>query len=140
MQTMNYTGVLEIQACWCGIVHAVPKEMCDTQREQLANGTKLTAIHCPVGHQWFFRGESRVDALERDLARERARHDQTRAALSETRNERDHNERKLIATKGVVTRIKNRVAKGVCPCCKRHFADLHRHMQGQHPEYATTDS
>ena len=47
----------------------------------------------------------------------------------------------LRATKGVVTKIRRRVANGVCPCCKRHFVNLKRHMSGQHPEFAgTTES
>jgi hypothetical protein len=34
-----------------------------------------------------------------------------------------------------MTRIKKRVAAGVCPCCNRSFKDLARHMAGQHPDY-----
>ena len=37
--------------------------------------------------------------------------------------------------KGQVTRIKKRVANGVCPCCNRTFKDLAAHMSTQHPDY-----
>jgi hypothetical protein len=28
------------------------------------------------------------------------------------------------------------VKHGVCPCCKRTFENLARHMKGQHPTFA----
>lgn len=97
--------------------------------------------YCPnCGKPRRFSGESDLERAKRlaqdaeaRLAAERARHDQTRAA-------RDAANRRLIATKGVVTRTKNRISKGVCPCCNRHFANLHRHMSNQHPDYATAES
>lgn len=39
-------------------------------------------------------------------------------------------------TKGVVTRTRNRIANGVCPCCDRSFTNLQRHMASKHPDYA----
>lgn len=44
--------------------------------------------------------------------------------------------RRAAAFKGQVTKIKNRVGNGVCPCCTRHFDNLHQHMQDQHPDWA----
>lgn len=41
-------------------------------------------------------------------------------------------ERRLAAQRGVTTRLKNRVANGVCPCCNRTFANLQRHMSTKH--------
>lgn len=43
--------------------------------------------------------------------------------------------RSLIAEKGHRTRLKKRIAHGVCPCCKRTFKQLQRHMTNKHPEY-----
>lgn len=40
-----------------------------------------------------------------------------------------------IAIKGHHTRLKKRIANGVCPCCNRSFKNLHLHMENQHPEY-----
>ncbi|MFB3077027.1 MAG: hypothetical protein ACE1Y4_03380 [Lysobacterales bacterium] len=65
---------------------------------------------------------------EDGLCRERARHDQTRADLEATELSRR-------AHKAAATRIKNRVARGVCPCCNRSFTNLHRHMESKHPNY-----
>ena len=43
------------------------------------------------------------------------------------------------ATKGKLTKLKNRIANGVCPCCNRTFANISRHMAGQHPDYLQVD-
>lgn len=39
------------------------------------------------------------------------------------------------AQKGQNTRLKNRIAAGVCPCCNRSFQNVARHMAGQHPDF-----
>ena len=46
-------------------------------------------------------------------------------------------ERSRSAIKGHLTRTKNRVKNGVCPCCKRSFENLRQHMETKHPEYAS---
>lgn len=55
------------------------------------------------------------------------------------RRERQHVQHQLAATKGHQTRLKKRIAAGVCPCCHRTFQDLARHMHGQHPEFVATE-
>ncbi|WP_159103999.1 hypothetical protein [Rhodopseudomonas sp. B29] len=51
------------------------------------------------------------------------------------RDQREAAERRAAAARGQVTKIKNRVGHGVCPCCNRTFANLARHMAGEHPGY-----
>jgi hypothetical protein len=51
-------------------------------------------------------------------------------------DERDTAERRRRAEKAAKTKIKNRVAKGVCPCCNRTFQNLADHMKSKHPDYA----
>lgn len=41
--------------------------------------------------------------------------------------------------RGQLTKLKRRVSNGVCPCCNRSFADLHRHMTEKHPDYLTSE-
>jgi len=43
--------------------------------------------------------------------------------------------RSKIAIKGHHTRLKKRIAAGVCPCCNRSFQNLQSHMKNQHPQY-----
>lgn len=128
-------GRIEWWCCGkCGVVFGVTEAVMDIRREDHA------WWYCPNGHEWHFGGENTEEKLRRELqeerdrladrlAREVSRHDQTRA-------DRDRAEGSLRATKGVVTKIKKRVAAGVCPCCNRSFQDLARHMKGQHPEWA----
>lgn len=71
---------------------------------------------CPNGHQQHFPlGPTEAEKLQQD----RASHHKARAA----------------AYKGQVTKIKRRVGAGICPCCNRSFANLARHMAGQHPDF-----
>lgn len=129
------TGELVVVRCWCGIQHAVPESLRNEQVRQFNDGKRPMGIHCPLGHSHVPSGESASARLKRQLeakdnaiAYERSRHDQTKAELRDTENRRR-------AEKAAKTRLKNRIAKGVCPCCNRHFANVHRHIQSQHPEF-----
>lgn len=123
------TESLVVHKCWCGLSHAIPKSL---HRMAVEN---QKSVFCPLGHSWSIR-ESEVDRLkkrlsleERKLCGELARHDQTREELRAT-------ERRRQAQKAATTRLVNRVSRGVCPCCKRSFGDLRRHMKTKHPHYA----
>lgn len=140
MATMQYVGDLVVETCWCGIRHAVPKELVDHQLRQFRDGEKQVGICCPLGHNWIRSGEGRAKELERQVQQERQRRDQAEADAKRQRELREKAERSLTAQRGVTTRIKNRVHKGVCPCCNRHFTNLERHMQNQHPDYLTADA
>lgn len=125
--TVQYMSVTyEHLKCWvCGCNFAVDQFLLNNMREQ------DKVCHCPNGCRLGF-GESKASQLEKQLTAERARHDQTRATLGDAR-------RSNIALRGVVTRTKKRVGKGVCPCCNRHFRELERHMADMHPEYAESE-
>lgn len=124
---------LSVERCWCGVQHAVPQSLVDLQRRQFQDGVTQQDIYCPLGHAWILSGPSKSERLERLLTRERAQHDQTRA-------DRDRIEARRRAEKAAKTRLKNRVAKGVCPCCKRSFANLARHMACKHPEVVACEN
>lgn len=131
-------GELVVERCWCGIQHAVPRNLVEKQRREHEENRPQTAIYCPLGHTWVRSGPSKAKQLEQQVARERAWRDQAEARAREERERRARTERQLSAQRGVTTRIKNRVAKGVCPCCNRHFENLQRHMATQHPGYEHT--
>lgn len=98
----------------CGIVFWVPDAF---YRERRGDGKGWS---CPNGHSRVFR-ESDVARLERQLKEEKERHQRTlqRANEAEARE----------------TRLKRRVKDGTCPCCKRTFRQLARHMETKHPEF-----
>lgn len=112
----------------CGVTYYFPEDWA-TRAKQEGKSWK-----CPNGHsQWYGEGENDKLRRERDQLKQRIA--QKEDHIAHLRDSRDHTERRLHATKGVVTRIKNRVGRGVCPCCNRTFENLHRHMAGQHPNY-----
>lgn len=85
------------------------------------------SFYCPNGHSQHYTEDEikklkdTIASKDRDLEWMRAQ--KTRA------------ERELSAQKGQVTKIKNRISHGVCPCCKRTFSQLARHMKMKHPDF-----
>lgn len=98
-------------------------------------------FYCPYGHQQhFIEGETE----ETKLRRERDRLKQQIAQRDDEIKEKDERiaarDRSLTVTRGHITRIKNRVGAGVCPCCTRNFSNLKQHMENKHPGYRKDDS
>ena len=96
-------------------------------------------VSCPAcgrqSHWQESEDQKRIKRLQRELesAKRRADTSQRRAECeADRRLEAEH---RLRATKGVVTKMKKRVGKGVCPCCNRHFGNLQKHMESKHPDY-----
>lgn len=91
-------------------------------------------FYCPNGHrQHYVTSEADKLRRERDLLAQRIAEKDD--ALTLQRNRIARVEKRLSATKGVITRIKRRVGNGICPCCNRSFENLARHMQHQHPAF-----
>jgi len=122
MGTITYSGTLTVVSCWCGIKHAVPYDLYEH-----AQGDSTFTVYCPVGHGWVAR-ESKSERFARELEMARSRE-------VHLRDQRDAAQRSANAYKGQATKIRKRVAKGIRPCCNRSFANLARHMAGQHPDY-----
>lgn len=100
----------------------------------------VISFHCAYGHgQVYAKGETEEDKLRRELQRSQQRLAEKDDEIRAQRDSREATERQLAAQKGVVTRIKNRVGHGVCPCCTRSFNDVARHMKSKHPDYAKSD-
>lgn len=138
---MTYTisiGLVAFTCDKCGATFGVPSIYYRRWQEGAEPGK---VVHCCCcGMQWTC-SETDKTKLERQLAAERAQHDQTRASRDEWRRMERERARQLSATKGVVTRTKRRISHGVCPCCTRTFQNLREHMRNQHPTYqATSDS
>jgi hypothetical protein len=124
MGTITYTGRLVTTSCWCGIAMAIPEDLYDFAHR---NGH---SIYCPLGHTfyWSDNDKKKLEKAQREAAAARERERAVRDLLEAEEN--SHR-----ATRGHVTRLKKRVAAGVCPCCTRSFQDLRRHMTSQHPDY-----
>lgn len=129
MALINMTTVeqtLTLTSCAaCAIQFAVPDQF-DRQRRQTGD-----TFWCPNGHTLTYKSE--IDKLRKRLEAEQARRvhaeDQQQAA-----------ERRVAAARGQVTRLKNRIGNGVCPCCHRTFQQLSRHMATKHPGFKSEDA
>lgn len=91
-------------------------------------------FYCPSGHSMFYKpGKSQAqieaDLLKKELAASIAAHDQTKADRDNERYLRMKAENKLYSHKRLIR-------TGTCPCCRRNFSNLQRHMSKQHPEYS----
>lgn len=118
--------VTDIECCECGLRFSVPTAWERNRREKHDN------FWCPNGHSLSFPSESRAEKAERELAAAKAQH---KTELEWERHRREAAERSAAAHKGKVTGIKNRIGNGVCPCCKRSFQNLKRHMCTKHPDF-----
>lgn len=103
----------------------------DFIRRRRADGK---TFHCPLGHVNYYR-ETENDKVrrERDLLRQQlAQKDDT---IAYQRAQREAAEKLASVRKGQVTRLKNRAAAGVCPCCNRTVSQMARHMASKHPGF-----
>lgn len=108
----------------CGMLFAITEELENRRR---ADGK---SFYCPNGHSMSYG-----DTVHDRLRDERARTARLTASLDQVRADRDALERSRSAVRGQLTKVKRRVANGVCPCCNRTFKDLAAHMTTQHPDY-----
>lgn len=117
------------KCCVCDVRFAMTADFERRRRED------RRSFYCPNGHAQGFCGKTPAER-ERE-AREAAerRAVALQAQIDQKNKSIEHLGRRLNASRGVTTRLKNRIKNGVCPCCNRHFKDLHRHMTTEHPDF-----
>lgn len=93
--------------------------------------------YCVKGHRQYWPQESDIEkeCRLRKEAENSAERERTWRNVAE--EDRDCAERSAAAYKGHLTRTRNRIGNGVCPCCNRAFKNLADHMQTKHPDYAS---
>ncbi len=124
-----------IDCCSCGMVFAVPKGLNSRWQSEGETAT----FYCPIGHPQSYVGQSdaqKLAATEKLLKNAQKRTEWAEHNAAEAREEARLAENRRRGEKAAKTRIKNRIANGVCPCCNRTFKNLHRHMENQHPDFA----
>lgn len=126
--TLDVQLVLE-ECCQCGMVFAVSSSF-QRQRQR-----QHDTFYCPAGHGQAYTGKSDLEQAQADIEKYRRLWKEEANYAASVVSERNAAQRSLRATKGQLTKTKKRIANGVCPCCRRHFVNLERHMTGQHPDY-----
>jgi hypothetical protein len=125
------TSLTVVSCATCHMTYAIPTSLYKSAIKypgSRPNGWRLT---CPLGHEWWYTGESIDQKLERERARAGRLAAERDQALARERGQRAAKTR----AQNQLKRTKERVAAGVCPCCNRTFQNLARHMAGQHPDY-----
>lgn len=123
IQVAHELSLITQDCCNCGIVFAMPESLYRRAKEN-----NEVYFHCPNGHPQHYskteiqRLREKLDEQTREATRqsERALMAEKQAALAEVK----------------LSNLKKRVKAGVCPCCKRSFQNLKRHMVTKHLGYA----
>lgn len=130
------TKMVRMECCSCGTLFCVSAEF------QITRFNDKRSFCCPNGHAQQFSGPTEADKLRAELARKTAAMDQLEQSrrlaweqVDLVRTLKDEAERSASAAKGQVTKLRNRVAAGVCPCCNRTVKQLAAHMSDVHPEF-----
>ncbi len=107
-------------SCWsCTAPYAINDVL---YQERHKDGKGLWCPSCGVSA--VFSPSLQDDALQQ--ARRDAAYQRTRAIAAE---------RKSVEVNKQYIKIRNRIRKGMCPCCNEVFSSLARHMQTKHPEF-----
>ena len=112
----------------CGVVYGLQQAHLDGMRDEKGS------YCCPNGH-WRTFSEGKYDRLQKEITEKNRQLELVNTRYGNLREDLERTERRLFATRGVVTKIRKRVAGGACPCCNRTFQNLGRHMKTKHPDY-----
>lgn len=116
--------------CSCGLQFALTADFERRRREDQRR------FYCPQGHELSFK-TSELDRVRGELAREKAR---TEAAQQVAESAKAFAKRVELERDSVARahkRMRERVANGVCPCCRRTFQNLRDHMRTEHPDFVS---
>ena len=109
----------------CGCWHAIPEGLYNKAKEDSS-----LDICCPNGHKYHF---TRTLQEQLNIAQRKAQVAEGRVEF--WKDQCTGAERSRSAHKAVATRLKKRLKKGLCPCCNKHFPDLHKHIKIKHPNW-----
>lgn len=112
------------ECCNCGVPFFLPlylqKRLLETHK----------SFYCPNGHSMSYTGKTEAQKLQDKLVE-----------LQNQANKREQElQDKWLDTLGEKNKLEKQLKKvhnGTCPCCKRSFQNLERHMQSKHPELVT---
>ncbi len=116
----------------CGVLFGLESNY---RAQKLKDGTPF---HCPNGHsQWYTRKQNRESELEAQLANTARQLEWSRDEVRSQRGRLELEKRRTAAYKGQLTRLRRRVANGVCVVagCKRSFDGRDpavRHLHTEH--------
>lgn len=122
------------ECCNCHMLFAVTT---DFQRDRTEDHKYF---FCPNGHQQHYTGKTEAQEQKERADRLAAQVERANRRAANAQEDARAAHASLVTTKGHLTRAKKRAAHGVCPCCSRTFANVARHVAGQHPDFVEAQS
>jgi hypothetical protein len=119
------TKLYVLECARCGVVYGIPDDL-----DNRARANRDISFYCPNGHTQHYPGLTAEEKANR-----RAKEAEARATA--LRDQLQAAERSKAAIKGHLTRARKRGGAGVCPVegCRRHFAQVERHIASKHPGF-----
>lgn len=136
MSTANQEVVVILQQLTCGtcgVVYGLSSKFRSERRND------HQTFYCPNGHTQWYPGETEAEKLKKQLDNAQKRLEWAEQGRKVADERAATAKRSAAAYKGKLTHVRKRIACGVCPCCRRIFENLHRHMTTQHPDYGKED-
>ncbi len=128
-----YSSSLKITNCpTCGGTYALSAQFLDERRDD------GVGWHCPYCQNSIAYCKSETDRLRQELERQKQSTAYQRREKERYLQHRNTLQRSRNGMKSVLVREQKKLARirrGVCPCCNRHFKNVQRHMDSQHPLY-----
>lgn len=119
---------LVVEECiTCGVLFGMPLDLWNRCQEK--GGT----FYCPSGHPMVFT-EPEVARLKRLLDEAKGRNMQLVRQLDQVEIDRSRLHTQLDGTLDAMNRQMKRANAGLCPHCRRNFANVRRHIETKHPE------
>jgi hypothetical protein len=139
MKTIYHsTALTTLECCKCGGVIGLNSVWVANAQSVGHQKHQFWCPYCGTTQGWGGQSqhEKEVAALKKEQERLASALHWQEQRKQEAQREAEHFRRSRDGMKGVVSKIKKRVGRGVCPCCSRSFSDLRRHMECKHPEVA----
>lgn len=106
----------------CGGTYAINERY---RQQKYNHGDSWNCPYCKVS--WGYeKGE--LTRTKEALEAEKRRHQETLSRANAAEQAR-------IVAERATARLKKRVSAGTCPCCKRTFSQLSKHMANKHPDF-----
>ncbi|KPJ50154.1 MAG: hypothetical protein AMJ38_02215 [Dehalococcoidia bacterium DG_22] len=106
----------------CGVVFAVTSEFDQRRRED------GETFYCPSGHPMSYS-----ETLKQENRRLRDKNARLLATVDQLQTDTRQLQNDVMDKAKEVRRLKQRSKAGLCTECRRHFANLQRHMETKHP-------
>jgi hypothetical protein len=112
----------------CGVLFGISTQL-EKRRRDDGEG-----FYCPNGHANEFK-DNELDKAKKRIAKLEEIAKARDVWLREERDRREAVERSLAATRGAVTKLRQKTDAGLCPYgCRRHFTNLERHIATKHKD------